>query len=626
MHNASFAKLPGVPNCCQLFESGIGSGIAFGGLLGIPLSSSIGIDIRLGYATRDALLTSSQSTTVIVGGNTTEGMFEHQLQSNLSSVGIIPMLTVRFFDRFRAMIGAEGSYIMNKQYEQQEQLVKPENSGTFENGKRSRNEYSGEIPDANTILTLGVFGLSFELPLNSKRTVNLNPEIMYEYAFTPVVKDLKWNPHQVRIGASLTFSSYPEIEVIAPPPPPSPPPPPVKIVPPILAADIRAIALDNNGVEVPLQVVVEEYISTQLRPILNYVFFENNSSELPQRYSQYSSSTQNEFTVENLYGYETLRLYRQILNIIGRRLQDNPTAKITLVGCNSDVGLEMNNQELSRARAETVRNYLRDIWGIAETRMKIQVRNLPDKNSNNSTEDGNEENRRVEILSDNWKIIEPVLTTDTLRVVSPPNIRFIPTVNSQAGLSSWSIPVLQSGVSLTGFSGGSVIDSSYEWDLTKEKPSTLGNLRKINYSITASDKSGQTTTSPSKSFSVTQRTIQRKREEDKADTIFSRYSLILFDFDNAGLNRTNIRITEFIKDKISKEQNITVLGYTDRIGAPEYNLQLSESRARTTAKAIGITNAVIKGIGGAELLYDNNLPEGRFYCRTVTISAATPSK
>jgi outer membrane protein OmpA-like peptidoglycan-associated protein len=539
----------------------------------------------------------------------------------------MPMLSYRPFDGFNIKLGIDGGYLLTKEYAQKEQLVKPDNSGTFENGKRTRNEFTGEIPEASSVLILGVGGLSYEIPLNANRTVNLCPEVMYEYAFTPVVKGLTWNSHQLRFGASLTFSSFPSKEPppVLPPPPP-PPPPPIAVVPPLLSAEVKAVAYDNQGKEVPLQVVVEEYISTQLRPILNYVFFDDNSSELAERYAKYTNETRNNFHMENMYGYETLSLYHQLLNIVGRRLEENSKSKITLIGCNADIGLEKGNIDLSRSRAETVRNYLRDVWGIEENRMKIQVRNQPDKNSNSSTEDGNAENRRVEIISDSWKIIEPVLTTDTLRVVSPPNIRFIPKVVSEAGLASWELPVSQTGEKLTGFSGGDVIATQYEWNLAKEKPSTLGELRTIEYKLTVSDKASQKASSLVGSFAVTQRTIQRKREEQQADTVFSRYSLILFDFDDAGLNKTNARITDYIKDKLSKEQNITVVGYTDRIGATEYNLQLSESRARSTAKAIGLSNATIKGIGGAELLYDNNLPEGRFYCRTVTISAATPLK
>jgi hypothetical protein len=33
-----------------------------------------------------------------------------------------------------------------------------------------------------------------------------------------------------------------------------------------------------------------------------------------------------------------------------------------------------------------------------------------------------------------------------------------------------------------------------------------------------------------------------------------------------------------------------------------------------------------EGMGERELIYNNELPEGRFYCRTVTITVETPIK
>jgi outer membrane protein OmpA-like peptidoglycan-associated protein len=58
----------------------------------------------------------------------------------------------------------------------------------------------------------------------------------------------------------------------------------------------------------------------------------------------------------------------------------------------------------------------------------------------------------------------------------------------------------------------------------------------------------------------------------------------------------------------------------------EYNRNLAGSRAKATASAIGTPNATIQGIGSSELLYDNDVPEGRFYCRTVTIFVASPQQ
>jgi outer membrane protein OmpA-like peptidoglycan-associated protein len=327
-----------------------------------------------------------------------------------------------------------------------------------------------------------------------------------------------------------------------------------------------------------------------------------------------------------MYNYETMDLYHQVLNIVGKRLSENEKANITITGCNSDMGPEKNNRDLSRRRAEAVRDFLKNEWAIADNRMKIAVRNQPDKQSNSSTEDGNAENRRVEITSDDWKVVEPVVTTDTLRVVKPPVLRFIPKVNSEAGLASWNLPLTMSGSPIKTYSGETGAIQTAEWKLEKETPEMLKSLTSIEYQLNVKDRASQSASSTKGTIPVTQRTLELKREEKQTDTSFSRYSLILFDFDEAGLNKTNGRISDFIKGQIASNGIVTITGYTDRIGTPEYNQQLSEARAKSTAQSLGLANATVRGVGGTELLYDNNTPEGRFYCRTVNVSVATPSK
>ena len=50
----------------------------------------------------------------------------------------------------------------------------------------------------------------------------------------------------------------------------------------------------------------------------------------------------------------------------------------------------------------------------------------------------------------------------------------------------------------------------------------------------------------------------------------------------------------------------------------------SLSRADAAAQALGIPVKEAVGRGEKELLYDNDLPEGRYYCRTVTVIVETP--
>jgi outer membrane protein OmpA-like peptidoglycan-associated protein len=62
------------------------------------------------------------------------------------------------------------------------------------------------------------------------------------------------------------------------------------------------------------------------------------------------------------------------------------------------------------------------------------------------------------------------------------------------------------------------------------------------------------------------------------------------------------------------------------MGDEDINKVISERRAKSVANRLRLRDAIIKGVGEENLLYNNRLPEGRFYCRTVQITVETPVK
>ena len=90
-------------------------------------------------------------------------------------------------------------------------------------------------------------------------------------------------------------------------------------------------------------------------------------------------------------------------------------------------------------------------------------------------------------------------------------------------------------------------------------------------------------------------------------------------------------IKNFVVNSISDSSKVMITGSTDKLGEKDYNLKLSKARAENTYSYIMNLKPKaefeeIKGIGDSKLLYDNDLPEGRFYCRTVLIEVSTPVK
>ena len=108
------------------------------------------------------------------------------------------------------------------------------------------------------------------------------------------------------------------------------------------------------------------------------------------------------------------------------------------------------------------------------------------------------------------------------------------------------------------------------------------------------------------------------------------YNLILFKFDSPEAGPKNERIlSEYIYDRVKPLSNVKITGYTDIIGLAGRNQKLSTARAQTAYDAIkakkgnDYESMNYAGVGASQPLYPNDLPEGRYYNRTVQIVIET---
>lgn len=627
-HNTDFRNLPGVPSCCPKFSYGQGSGYYFGGLIDYPLNYEMLVSARLFLNHYNGKLTTYEETPILLDGKEATGEFEHFVDANFTQVGVEPMFIYKPIDNFYAIGGFSLGFLTQADYYQIEKITKPSDRGTFLDGRSYRNQNQGSILEHSNKFQIGIkIGAGYRLPFDKKQTLFAVPEIIYAYFPTNLIQERGWKIHQLSVGLSIKYRVPPP-----PPPPPAPPlPPPDPEIPlitkvPFLAADIDAIEIDTNNRESRnFTIKVEDFVSYNMRPLLTYVFFDENSAEIPPRYVMFDSKVAENFSTDQLGNLNALETYYYILNIIGKRLRDIPTATIKLVGTNADVGAEKNNKQLSENRAKAVANYLINTWQIDPNRITIIARNLPKDNSKVDDPLGMQENRRVEIIPDDVSIIEPVFTVDTMRVLSTAEIRFIPKVISEAGVAKYSFVLKQKDNELLKIEDSGKLPNNFSWKISsKNFPKNEADFA---YSLTVMDSVGQTLSSSIKRIPITRKSIDMKRRTGQSDKEFEYYSLILFDYGKSELGTEHRKVVDFIKQRISPESKIFIYGYTDSIGDEEVNKKISDKRAVAVLKRLNINSQVIvEGKGESELLYDNNTPEGRFYCRTVTINIETPIK
>ncbi|MER3328788.1 MAG: OmpA family protein, partial [Candidatus Kapaibacterium sp.] len=410
------------------------------------------VGVKIGYSDLSALITQTENGIFDNNlGTTSNGLIRHDLDVKLPSIVFEPTVSMTLIENLKGFVGVGLNYLLSADLMQKETLEQP-NNVTFENGKAVRNENSGSLENITSIMPLVSLGASYDLPLDNNSDMFLTPTISYIHRFGNVVPDVDWTISTLNLGVQLKYSIKEKPKVIEPEP--------IKPIEPEIIVPVATSAITANF-QVKLN---EEYSSDTIfvkydkdlkfEAILGYVFFEEYDATIPQRYDLISEAEAQVFKTDKLKFDNSLSGYHNILNILGQRFQKFPDVKIDLVGCNSDFDLEQGNTELSQKRAETVRDYFVNTWNLNPDRFTISARNLPETPSKTDNEYGRAENRRVEIVPQDWTIFKPQLMSDTTSSTEKNlEVTMLPTVDSKLPLTNWEIEIFDNeGVKKT-FSG-----------------------------------------------------------------------------------------------------------------------------------------------------------------------------
>ncbi len=609
-HATTIPGIPGVPTCAPGFDGGSGSGFALGVFGEYRLFPLLAVQLRVGTSSSKATFATQEYIgNALDNGQVVQALTEHTIEPTLGMIDLEPQLVLRPFTiPLSISLGMQFGIVTTSDYEQKETIVSPTNVRFY--GGLVRNRSTGEIPGAASTHSAVLAGVGYEFPLSKKLSVT--PEISYRIGLSNVMTDTSWTMSALRVGASFRFDVGRND------------PSDTFGINPDLSASITASKLDsfrNEGSMASMR--VEEFVSPQLRPLLNYVFFDEGVGTMPARYTRLAPAQVSRFNLGSLQNLDVLPTYYNLLNVVGWRMRQNPTATLSLTGCNSDQGAEKGRKDLARTRAEDVRNYLRDVWNIEEGRITVDARNLPEKPSSSSSPDGMAENRRVELRSSVPEILDPVFTIDTVLVTEPGAVRFVPSVSSVAGVDSWRVVATQGGRELKTFTGVGNPPPVIEWDIEADRASIPRGNSPVEYRLEVTDLAHQNVVTPLGTFNVEQLTVKEKRDRGMADKQIDKYSLILFEYGRSEISDANRRIVDFIRQRIAPGAKVAVTGHTDRAGDAGINQRLSEERARSTQRALNYPGATYEGLGESVLLYDNDLPEGRFYCRVVNVVVET---
>ncbi|MBX7155125.1 MAG: OmpA family protein [Candidatus Kapaibacterium sp.] len=665
-HDARLLYVPETFSCNPGFEGGSGGGFVVGALAEFQIGHFFFADVRGVYTTTNAELRRAETLPSL----NNSAQFEYRLDTKVSAVGIEPLFGIRLFKNLQLFSGARYSYILSTNYTQSENVTSPTGAFVDEQGNttRVRNVFSGTLSRYNSSQVSILFGAAYDLLAKEKKGIIISPELWYEVGATDLLSRsvaLSWTVNTIRLGVAVkygeSFVDDPEVtlEKVRHIDTTTIESPSIAYqtiingkgawtydslrttdtlfvtaiykrtdtlyVPPStleFKANVRATYTDNNGNQIPVnKIMAEELNTTTIIPLLPYVFFGENSAELPARYKRLSTTDATTFNEQQINTLNRLEVYQQLLNVIGSRMKASPKTKITLTGCNQDVRDEFGKTKLSKERAMAVKKYIMDVWGIEDKRIIVQSRSLPQVPSNSQTPDGAEENRRVEITTDDTELLVPVTTTQIVGIVTPSAITVTPTVQGRSPVASWSLTATKSNNELHK-NEGRTMPKPIVWNMQSKMQQLLQNNQPVVVQLDVRNTEGKSVTANLEipAEGITKDKKQSQQLPDKQITISS---LLFPNAKETEINDSYSTQLNSIAAKITSGSVIQITGYTDHLGDAQTNRELSQERATNTAKALKATSATVQAVGSRDL-FDFNIPEGRFYSRCVEIKIETP--
>lgn len=540
------------------------------------------------------------------------------LNTNLDYISIEPSLRFApFKSNLYLFVGPRLAFNLNKNF-----IYQKSDNPDFP-GMGAEPEFKGEFSEINNFLVSAQVGAGYDFHLSSEnrklKTV-LSPFISYHPYFGQDPRSIEsWNITTIRAGIALKFGRGHKVEE-----------------PEEFIAIVPVIPVIRFAVSSPENIPAERRVRETF-PLLNYVFFNLESTKIPNRYVKLEKDQVADFKEDQLEEFAPLKesgrsnrqmvAYYNVLNILGDRMGKNPSSTITLVGTS-----EIGSQD-GKVMAESVKQYLVDIFGISASRINVEVRSkpkLPSEQPGGTRELVllRQEDRRVTIESGSPALL--------MEFQSGPDVRLKPveliaiqeapldsyvTFNVAEGndaFSSWSVEVEDDKGKIQNFGPYTQEAVSLPGKLI------LGDETEGNYKVTLI---GQTYDGTKMKRDTTVHMKLWAPAEDEEGLRFS----VIYEFDDSKAIKIYEKyLTEIVTPKIPEGGSVKIHGYTDIIGDEANNRKLSLARANDVRRIIENSLAKsgrkdvefeVHGFGEDQKLsqFDNEFPEERFYNRTVII-------
>ena len=470
-----------------------------------------------------------------------------------------------------------------------------------------------DIPDQSTRAAL-LLGLGYTMVFN--KTVIMQPFLSYSLPLTNISSNAAFSPtaiSQIRLGVNLSIGVADSKTML-------------QDKPVLTGAMDKITGFRGSDQEVPVTSIdVEDVRYNEMFPLVPYIFCTEGGLPSDADQATNYSSVSGDFQLSSL-PLDAIEVNKNLLNIIAARMKLVPHATLTITGT-ADGRSEKSAKGLPQSRADWAKTYLVGSCGVEGSRIATKSVPIPDKPSAPNDPDGIAENRRIEFTSNVPDILAPVvIAADNQRVANFDVVMFYPRFGGDT-VRSWSLTISQAGRILKE-SNGTTLPPKLSWSL---RPNELSGAQvPVDYELVMRNVDADSVVVAG-SIPVEYISSVRKKTENLADKTIDKYSLILFDFDDAQLTVENIAVLEqMVLPNIRSASKVNIIGYSDRIGNDDYNLKLSRERAeavrtflRSRAKEASYS---VNGVGEATEVFPNTVALGRQLSRTVQVIVETPRR
>jgi outer membrane protein OmpA-like peptidoglycan-associated protein len=261
--------------------------------------------------------------------------------------------------------------------------------------------------------------------------------------------------------------------------------------------------------------------------------------------------------------------------------------------------------------------------------MAIEARNLPEMPSSRQLKEGQAENRRVEIRSTDPAILSPIPSAYLATQIDTPELTLRPNVTSPRDIVRWKVTVANTGGTLADVAGEGAPAPELKIPLPTKDLGAMGSGGDIAVKLELQDTKGRSVVLSPEPIKVVFIQTKQRLAQKQEQKVQEKYALILFDFDKDTIDARNQEIVNQVAARIKElpKATVEIVGHTDNIGKPAYNIKLSDRRALAVYKPLAAAYGEAagerirySGVGPNTPLYDNLSPEARSFNRTVTIT------